>query len=159
LRRSIGLVAHQRLLYGELTARENLVFAARMCTVAQPEARAAELLAASDLGLGADVQARRLSHGMRQRLAVCRALVASPSILLLDEPYSGLDEDGQQWLSELLVEQRARRTAICTTLHEQQLARRMANRLLRLDGGKLHDMTRCRAFPPGKDALEQADVA
>lgn len=141
LRRSIGMVAHQRFLYEDLTARENLLFAARMCDVRHPDSRVEQLLGESGLQRRADQPAASLSQGMRQRLSICRAVVHDPPILLLDEPLSGIDDDGRQWLGGLLLQLRARARAICLTTHENSLACRLADRVLRLENGKLNDRT------------------
>ena len=142
LRRAIGMVAHQDWLYAELTPRENLLFAAGMYNVGSATARVEQLLSESGLLPYAKMGTDQLSHGMRRRLSVCRALVHGPRILLLDEPFSGLDADGQQWLGRLLVQLRATGVAICLTTHHYELAQRIVDRLLKLSGGQLHDRTR-----------------
>jgi heme exporter protein A len=89
VRGRIGLVAHEPLLYRELTARENLRFHARLHDVAP--ARAEELLEAVGMRRRADEPVRALSRGMAQRVAICRALLHEPELLLLDEPLANLD--------------------------------------------------------------------
>ena len=89
VRGRIGLVAHEPLLYRELTARENLRFHARLHDVAP--ARAEELLEAVGMRRRADEPVRALSRGMTQRVAICRALLHEPELLLLDEPLANLD--------------------------------------------------------------------
>src|SRR5688572_5477528 len=98
LRRSIGMVAHQDWLYGELTPRENLLFSAKMYGVSGANARVEQLLSEAGLLPHANKAVDQLSHGMRRRLSVCRALVHDPPILLFDELFSGLDDNGQNWL-------------------------------------------------------------
>ena len=90
-RARVGLVAHATLLYPALTARENLVFAGRLYGVADPAARAGELLAAFELGPVADRAVGTFSRGTAQRVAIARALVHDPPNVLLDEPTNGLD--------------------------------------------------------------------
>ena len=89
VRGRIGLVAHDPLLYRDLTARENLRFHARLHDV--PPTRAEELLEAVGMARRADEPVRSLSRGMTQRVAICRALLHEPELLLLDEPLANLD--------------------------------------------------------------------
>jgi heme exporter protein A len=89
VRGRIGLVAHDPLLYRDLTARENLRFHARLHDV--PAKRAQELLEAVGMARRADEPVRALSRGMAQRVAICRALLHEPELLLLDEPLANLD--------------------------------------------------------------------
>jgi heme exporter protein A len=91
LRRSIGWLGHDLQLYPELTARENLQFFARLSGVATAGAAVDRALAAADLVDRADDLVSRFSRGMRQRLALERALVHDPKLVLLDEPFTGLD--------------------------------------------------------------------
>jgi heme exporter protein A len=140
LRRLIGLVAHQDWVYSELTPRENLQFYAGMFGVANPQARIEQLLSEAELMRHADHATQRLSHGMRRRLSICRALLHDPPILLLDEPFSGLDEFGQRWLRQLIAQQSARSSAILFTTHERALAGDLADHVLFLKGGKLYPL-------------------
>ena len=89
VRGRIGLVAHDPLLYRDLTARENLRFHARLHDV--PPKRAEELLEAVGMARRGDEPVRSLSRGMTQRVAICRALLHEPELLLLDEPLANLD--------------------------------------------------------------------
>jgi heme exporter protein A len=89
VRGRIGLLAHDPLLYRDLTARENLHFHARLHGI--PFARVGELLEAVGMARRADEPVRSLSRGMAQRVAICRAVLHSPALLLLDEPLANLD--------------------------------------------------------------------
>jgi heme exporter protein A len=136
-RHLVGMVAHQSLLYPQLTLRENLVFAARMHGLPQPLVRADELLEAIGMQRHADRTPATISQGMRQRLAIARALVHDPPILLCDEPFSGLDAAGVAWLSRVLVDLRDRgRTLVCA-LHDEEAIRRLADRVLEIRAGQL----------------------
>ena len=141
LRRWIGMVAHESGLYSHLTLRENLVFAARMGGIGSPRHRADRWLEMAGLAPHADVLPTRLSRGMRQRLAVARALIHDPPLLLLDEPFAGLDAAGAEWLLTLLADLRDRGHTICFVTHEQEKIRRLAQRVLELRGGKVYDVT------------------
>ncbi len=101
VRGRIGLVAHDPLLYRELTARENLRFHARLHDV--PAARGDELLEAVGMRRRADEPVRALSRGMAQRVAICRALLHEPELLLLDEPLANLDPGGAAAVGPLLT--------------------------------------------------------
>ncbi len=107
-RRPIGFLSHHAMLYGDLTARENLMFAARLYGLADPGGTAVAALAQLDLADRVDDTVRTMSRGLVQRVALARALLHGPSVLLLDEPFTGLDTASADRLSDLL---RARREA------------------------------------------------
>ena len=116
-RARVGLISHRTMLYEALTGRENVQFAAGLHGVARPaEAtqRALELLRVADR---ADVAVRALSRGLQQRVAIARAIVHAPSVLLADEPYAGLDEQGSAALTALLHERRAAGAAVVVVTH------------------------------------------
>jgi ABC-2 type transport system ATP-binding protein len=133
---------HESRLYPHLTVKENLVFAARMCAVADPVWRVAELVRASGLEGQVNRSASRISRGVRQRVAILRALVHKPPILLLDEPSAGLDTAGTDWLAELLKERRDGGCAICFATHDERLTDRLASRVVQLHSGRLHEIDR-----------------
>lgn len=128
VRSRIGFLSHDSLLYNDLTARQNLEFYARMYGVDDAGARIRELLEAVGLERRGDDLVRTFSRGMQQRLAVARAILHRPQLLLLDEPYTGLDSLAGEALTLLLgalVE--AGSTLLITTHHpvdEGLLARR-----------------------------------
>jgi heme exporter protein A len=98
----IGYLGHQPLLYRELSVRENLEFNARLHGLERPAARIEQLLAESGLARRGDELVRNLSAGMLQRASICRALLPSPELLLLDEPASHLDAAGAEIAAALL---------------------------------------------------------
>lgn len=102
-RRSIGVVSHQGFLYGQLSAKENLVFYGRLFGLDRLEERAAEALESVALAGRSDSLVRTYSRGMKQRLALARALFHEPEIVLLDEPYTGLDAHAAGVLRDLLA--------------------------------------------------------
>ena len=112
LRQRIGLISHRSMVYGDLTARENLMFIARLYGVPDARARVNELLELVELDHRANDQARTFSRGMTQRLSIARALVNDPDLMLLDEPYAGLDPHGMRLLDELLDRIRPGRTFV-----------------------------------------------
>ena len=98
----VGLISHQTMLYAALTALENIEFTARLYGVATPRDAAMQALERMRLGDRADSPVRSLSRGMQQRVSIARAIVHDPRVVLLDEPYTGLDEAGAAALSEAL---------------------------------------------------------
>lgn len=151
-RRLIGLVAHESGLYPHLTLRENLAFAARMSRVDEPGRVVDDWLKTTGLGPYADALPTRLSRGMRQRLAVARALIHDPPILLLDEPFTGLDAAGAEWLLALLADLRGRGWTICFVAHDEEKIGRLAQRVLELHQGKIYDVTATRDERPARRA-------
>ena len=137
VRRSIGVVGHESYLYPNLTALENLRFAARMSDLFDPESCLARMLDDSGLRSCANRLTRELSRGLRQRVSLLRALVHEPRILLWDEPFAGLDSQAVDWLLELLRAQRLAGRTICLALHDAQLACRLADRIVVLKHGRL----------------------
>ena len=137
VRHLVGFVAHQPYLYEELTAMENLLFFGRMYTVKHLQQRAAELL--SRVGLARRTQERvsALSRGQVQRLSLARALLHSPQILLLDEPDTGLDEEGHILLETLLDEHTAQAGTTLFTTHHLELAQKLSDRIVTLSGGRI----------------------
>jgi heme exporter protein A len=138
LRREIGLLAHATLCYGELTAVENLVFFAGLYGVADPRARAAALL--DQVGLdpkARDRPARTYSRGMWQRLALARALLARPSLVLLDEPFTGLDRGGAIALGAQLAEVKASGAIVLVVTHDLEAIAGVTDHVAVLRNGKL----------------------
>jgi heme exporter protein A len=140
-RRWIGMVAHESGLYPHLTLRENLLFAARMGGIGSASHHADRWLDMVGLVRHADILPRQLSRGMRQRLAVARALIHDPPLLLLDEPFTGLDAGGAEWLLKLLADLHDRGRTICFVTHEEEKSRRLAQRVLELRESKVYDVT------------------
>jgi heme exporter protein A len=133
LRGRIGLVAHRALSYRGLTARENLALQARLHRRSVGDVEPA----LDRVGLldRADERIDGFSRGMTQRLGLARALLHEPDLLLLDEPATGLDADGQALLAEVIREGGGRRTTIFTTHDAGSLA--LAGRVVTLAGGSL----------------------
>ena len=134
IRARTDLLSHETRLYGDLTAAENLRFA---CSLYDIDARLAEP-ALERVGLEevAAVRVGRYSQGMRQRLALARCLMRAPALVLLDEPYAGLDADARVVVDELLTTARAgRRTAVVAS-HEAPPAH-LIDREVMMDGGRV----------------------
>jgi heme exporter protein A len=135
-RAAVGLVAHATFLYPQLSARENLELAAMLYAVPQPEARASALIEAHELKPVAERAAGELSRGWAQRVAIARALVHEPRLLLLDEPFTGLDPRAAERLAERLAAQRAGERAAVLVTHELARAVQLATRALVLVRGR-----------------------
>jgi len=115
-RRRVGVLSHRGFLYGHLTAEENLRFYGDLFGLTDLDTRIPERLARVGLKDRATFQARQLSHGMRQRLSLARALLHDPDVVLLDEPYTGLDPSAAGVLRDVLRELRdGRRTVVMVT--------------------------------------------
>jgi heme exporter protein A len=132
VRGRVGLLAHEPLLYRDLSARENLRFHARLHGV--PDARAEELLGAVGMARRADEPIRALSRGMTQRVAICRAVLHRPDLLLLDEPLANLDPGAAEGVAPLIG--RASGVARVLISHDVDLGLAEADLVLGLRGGQ-----------------------
>jgi ABC-type multidrug transport system ATPase subunit len=135
-RREVGLIAHSSFLYATLTARENLILAARLHGVANPAERADALLKEQELTQVAERKAGGFSRGMSQRLSIARGLVHDPEILLLDEPFSGLDPRATSRLAERLGERRTVQRTLVLATHDLARAAELADQILLLVRGE-----------------------
>jgi ABC-type multidrug transport system ATPase subunit len=125
------------MVYDELTAHENLVLFAKLQNVSQPAQRAEELLHSVGLFDRRDSRVRTFSRGMRQRMAIARALVHRPSVLLFDEPSTGLDPLGITWLAKTLAEIHRAGCTVVMSLHGESEISAIATRAIQLDAGSI----------------------
>jgi heme exporter protein A len=134
-RRQLGMISHASMVYPELTVHENLVFTARLYGVADRMGRIEELLTAADLTAVRDDRAGILSRGLLQRLAIARALVHRPTLLLADEPFTGLDAEASDRLLALFGRFIRDGGAVVMTTHDIRLGLVCCRRVAVLDGG------------------------
>ena len=135
-RRAIGYASHRSLVYPGLTPIENLVFFGRLLDLPKPHARATELAEGFGMTPYAHAPVERFSRGMLQRVVLARAVLANPAILILDEPYAGLDDDGVTLVNDVLRAAAARGAGALVVTHEADHARGIATRTLRLHDGR-----------------------
>jgi len=128
VRQRLGVVSHQPLLYGDLTAEENLRFFGRMYGVADLNHRIAEMLDLVGLTPRKGDLVRTFSRGMQQRLAIGRAVLHDPDIMLFDEPHTGLDQDACTMLDDVLRDVAARGRTVVMTSHDLARAADLASR-------------------------------
>jgi heme exporter protein A len=128
--RAIGYLSHQSMLYDDLSARENLQFHAQLVGVDRE--RVEEVLEIVDLRDRAGGFPREFSHGMQKRLSFARALLDDPDVLLLDEPFTGLDQHSTRTLQDTLEDR-----AIVLVTHEPEMSAALCDRFLILDDGDL----------------------
>lgn len=137
LRPSIGWITHEPLGYLSWSPYQNLQFLGRMYGISELSSRVLNLLDRVGILTFAHEPLRIFSRGMTQRFMIARALIHDPPLLLLDEPFSGLDLRGQEFMTQLVEEERARGKGLLLTTHTTALAHKVGDRYLVLNKGKL----------------------
>lgn len=137
VRQRVGFISHQPLLYGDLTGEENLRFYGRMYGLPDLPVRIDEVLAQVGLLARRRDPVRTFSRGMQQRLSIARAILHRPAVMLLDEPYTGLDQQAVAMLDEVMrAVGTASRTVLMTT-HDLDRGLAMSDRVAILSSGRL----------------------
>lgn len=136
-RRRVGFLGHGIGVYEDLSARENLNFFASVTEVENPRETVSTWLERVGLARVATMPVRQFSRGMRQRLALARAFIHAPNLLLLDEPFTSLDDRAIGTLSELLLEARRRGSTIVLSTHQIREALVLASHVALIENGKL----------------------
>ncbi len=154
----IGMVGHSTLLYDELTARENLNFLAQLYGIGDAAACAAASLESCGLASRATSLVRTFSRGMRQRLAIARALLHRPRMLLLDEPAAGLDRQGLDWLATTLARLRDNGATVIMSTHARNESLDLATRAVALAGGRVERDSGTSGDPRPLLASVRADI-
>ena len=137
VRARVGLISHHAMLYAALTAQENVAFAARLYGVPDPEGAARAALERLRVLERADTPVRRLSRGLQQRVSIARAMVHGPRVVLLDEPFTGLDEAGARALTEALTTLKAEGAALVLVTHNLTEGLALATRVAVMREGRL----------------------
>ena len=141
VRRHIGLVSHYSLLYGDLTAAENLTFFAKLYQLDNQEERVMAALRKVGLYARQRDAVSTFSRGMVQRLTIARATLHEPDILLLDEPYTGLDQEASRLLDDLLRQEQENGRSILMITHDLSHGLNLCDRVAILNRGKIvHDI-------------------
>jgi heme exporter protein A len=128
VRQRLGVVSHMPLLYGDLTAEENLQFYGRMYNIPALNERITEVLDLVGLSPRRRDMVRTFSRGMQQRLAIGRAVLHDPDVMLFDEPYTGLDQDASEMLDGVLKNVAAAGRTVVMTSHDLARAEDLATR-------------------------------
>jgi len=138
-RRAIGVVGHSTYTYDDLTAYENLKFYWLMNGLPSRDfdPNGKEMLARVGLTHRMNDKVSVFSRGMRQRLSIARALIHSPKVLLLDEPFSSLDQKGAEILTQILLEERSKGSSVIVVTHDFQRISSLADRADILVGGRI----------------------
>lgn len=135
-RQNFGIISHQPFLYENLSAVENLRFYAKLYGVKEFNSKIDALLKKVELFKRKDDPARNFSRGMTQRLSIARALIHDPEIILLDEPYTGLDQHASYLLSSILQEQFEYHKTIIMVTHNLQRGYQLSSKLAVMKKGK-----------------------
>lgn len=137
VRRTLGVVSHLPLLYGDLTAEENLRFYGRMYDLQNLDSRVTDVLRLIGLESRRRDLVRTFSRGMQQRLAIGRAVLHDPEVVLFDEPYTGLDQDASAMLDDVLRNVAARGRTVVMTSHDLARAEELGSRFDVLSRGMI----------------------
>lgn len=137
-RREIGMLSHDSYLYGELTAKENLLFFGQMYEIKGQELEERIIQLLNDVGLvtKADERVSTYSRGMKQRLSIARAFIHKPSVLLLDEPYTGLDPEASLIFENLLKSPEFQESTRLMVSHDLEKGFALCDRVFILNKGK-----------------------
>jgi heme exporter protein A len=139
VKRKIGFLAHNSFLYDHLTPLENLKFFGKLYGVENVEERAKQLIDEVGLSFFTHDPVRSFSRGMMQRIAIARAIIHDPEILLFDEPHTGLDQQAIQLLNNVILRMRQEGSTILMVTHDFQQAIETCDRFIIIKNGKVVD--------------------
>ena len=142
LRKEIGVISHSSCLYADLSAFENMLFYAKIYGLENPKGRAVEVV--EEVGLKARLhdRVRTFSRGMLQRLSIARATIHNPSVLFLDEPYTGLDQHASSLFKDYLQSLHTQKRTVILTTHDIQRGLEMCDWVAILVRGRIVYMER-----------------
>lgn len=159
IRRLVGVVSHHGMLYDALTARENVLFAARLYGMHDASGAADHALERLRVADRAETPVRLLSRGLRQRVSLARAVVHAPAVLLLDEPYTGLDESGSGALTGMLRELREAGATLLLVTHNVLEGLAVATHAGVMRAGRMEGITPTAGVDAGAFAAEYRRLA
>ncbi|MDO8578252.1 MAG: ABC transporter ATP-binding protein [Dehalococcoidales bacterium] len=151
IRQNIGIITHQTLLYGNLTGYENLNFYGRMFDVPDLQTRIREIVSLVGMTARQHDRVATLSRGMQQRFAIARALLHKPSIVLMDEPETGLDQEAIPLLWNAMPDESGRRRTIVLVTHSLERGLELGDNVIILNRGKI-------VFEGVREALDLAHL-
>lgn len=157
-RAHVGLISHQSMLYRALTSRENVEFAARLYGIADPKTAALNALERMRILDRADAPVRALSRGLQQRVSIARSIVHEPSVVLLDEPYTGLDAAGGAALTDMLHLLRSSGAALILVTHNVDEGLSIASHAAIMLDGKIVRHDECAALAPRAYVAEYREL-
>ena len=157
-RARVGLISHRTMLYEALTARENVRFAAELHGLADREDAVQHALEQLRVADRAEVPVRALSRGLQQRVAIARAIVHAPEVLLADEPYTGLDEQGAAALTALLRERRDAGAALIVVTHHLHEGLALATHAAIMRAGRFARFERAEGLERDRYAAEYREL-
>lgn len=139
IKKKIGFLAHNSYLYDHFSPMENLQFFARLYQVTDIEKKAKQVIHEVGLGFFINEPVGTFSRGMIQRLAIARAIIHSPQLLLLDEPYNGLDQQGKRLLTNIILKMKGKGATIVVVTHDIRQAVEISDRIIIIKTGQLID--------------------
>ncbi|MEW6088464.1 MAG: ABC transporter ATP-binding protein [bacterium] len=137
IRKNIGIISHDSFLYGNLTAEENLVFYGKLYCIDNLGERVSCLLEKFNLAVHRDTLVRTFSRGMSQRLAIARSILHDPRIIFLDEPYTGLDPQASDLLTNILQNFHTEKKTVIVTTHDLEKGWTTATKIAILVNGQI----------------------
>jgi len=154
----VGLISHEHMLYDALTARENVEFTARLYSVPDPRGAATSALERIRIIERADAPVRSLSRGMQQRVSIARAMVHGPQVVLLDEPFTGLDAAGAAALTAMLCELKRGGATLVLVTHNLSEGLELATHAAIMREGRFARYEACDALDPTEYAVSYREL-